>query len=43
MNTSRTALPEHRKKAALARIQQRIAERKMLQQQLGRDKENARP
>ncbi|KAK4033982.1 putative urease accessory protein UreF-like protein [Parachaetomium inaequale] len=42
MNTSRTALPEHRKTAALARIQRRIAERKMLQQ-LGRDKENARP
>lgn len=42
MNTSRTALPEHRKAAALARIQRRIAERKMLQQ-LGRDKENARP
>ncbi|KAL2143209.1 hypothetical protein VTI28DRAFT_213 [Corynascus sepedonium] len=43
MNTSRTAIPEHRKAAALARIQRRIAERKMLQQQLGRDKENARP
>ncbi|KAK4157221.1 putative urease accessory protein UreF-like protein [Chaetomidium leptoderma] len=43
MNTSRTAIPEHRKTAALARIQRRIAERKMLQQQLGRDKENARP
>ena len=42
MNTSRTALPEHRKAAALARIQRRIAERKQLQQ-LGRDKENARP
>ncbi|KAH6850741.1 spindle pole body formation-associated protein-domain-containing protein [Chaetomium sp. MPI-CAGE-AT-0009] len=42
MNTSRTALPEHRKAAALARIQRRIAERKMLQQ-AGRDKENARP
>ncbi|KAK4105094.1 hypothetical protein N658DRAFT_504601 [Parathielavia hyrcaniae] len=43
MNTSRTTLPEHRKTAALARIQKRIKERKMLQQQLGRDKENARP
>jgi hypothetical protein len=43
INTSRTALPEHRKTAALARIQRRIAERKRLQQQLGRDKENARP
>ncbi|KAL2172529.1 hypothetical protein VTG60DRAFT_5283 [Thermothelomyces hinnuleus] len=42
MNTSRTSIPEHRKAAALARIQRRIAERKMLQQQLGRDKENAR-
>ncbi|EAQ86469.1 hypothetical protein CHGG_07722 [Chaetomium globosum CBS 148.51] len=42
MNASRTALPEHRKAAALARIQRRIAERKMLQQ-AGRDKENARP
>jgi DNA repair exonuclease SbcCD ATPase subunit len=43
MNTSRTTLPEHRRAAALQRIQQRIKERKMLQQQLGRDKENARP
>jgi hypothetical protein len=42
MNASRAALPEHRKAAALARIQRRIAERKLLQQ-LGRDKENARP
>jgi hypothetical protein len=42
MNTSRTALPEYRKAAALARIQRRIAERKLLQQ-AGRDKENARP
>ncbi|KAH6626440.1 spindle pole body formation-associated protein-domain-containing protein [Chaetomium sp. MPI-SDFR-AT-0129] len=42
MNPSRTTLPEHRKAAALARIQRRIAERKMLQQ-AGRDKENARP
>ncbi|KAL2163092.1 hypothetical protein VTH06DRAFT_6928 [Thermothelomyces fergusii] len=42
VNTSRISIPEHRKAAALARIQRRIAERKMLQQQLGRDKENAR-
>ena len=37
-----TGIPEHRRTAALARIQRRIAERKLLQQ-LGRDKENARP
>ncbi|KAK3905336.1 putative urease accessory protein UreF-like protein [Staphylotrichum tortipilum] len=37
-----TSIPEHRRTAALARIQRRIAERKLLQQ-LGRDKENARP
>ncbi|KAL2122329.1 hypothetical protein VTJ04DRAFT_2784 [Mycothermus thermophilus] len=43
MNASRAALPEHRKKAALARIQQRIAERKMLQARMARDKENADP
>ena len=43
VTASRTVLPEHRKAAALARIQRRIAERKMLQQQFGRDKENARP
>ena len=42
-NASRTTgIPEHRRTAALARIQRRIAERKLLQQ-LGRDKENARP
>ena len=43
VSASRAALPAHRKAAALARVQRRIAERKMLQQQLGRDKENARP
>ncbi|KAL1836836.1 hypothetical protein VTJ49DRAFT_4600 [Mycothermus thermophilus] len=43
MNTSRAALPEHRKAAALARIQRRIAERKLMQQRLAKDKENAGP
>ncbi|KAL2269717.1 hypothetical protein VTJ83DRAFT_1901 [Remersonia thermophila] len=43
MNASRAALPEHRKAAALARIQRRIAERKLMQQRLARDKENTGP
>ncbi|KAL2131319.1 hypothetical protein VTI74DRAFT_5279 [Chaetomium olivicolor] len=42
MNTSRTTIPAHRKAAALARLERRKAER-ALQQQIGRDKENAGP
>ncbi|KND93968.1 hypothetical protein TOPH_01507 [Tolypocladium ophioglossoides CBS 100239] len=42
-NTSKSTLPPERRAAALARIEQRMAEKKRSQRRKGHDKENVRP
>ncbi|KAF5008091.1 hypothetical protein FDECE_5617 [Fusarium decemcellulare] len=42
-NTSKSALPPERRAAAIARIEQRMAEKKRAQRKKGFDKENVRP
>ncbi|KAM0561887.1 hypothetical protein ACHAPJ_003058 [Fusarium lateritium] len=42
-NTSKSALPPERRAAAIARIEQRMAEKKRVRRKKGYDKENVRP